>query len=266
MKQVNNTYAVLFLFLPVTFIPIVSIIIGCSEVPYTGSMLQPGDVDKYIIRPEPGKVCLQKNGEIICIDTTTEKKRETIIHIHGRRIIYTFYYEAAVLTRTEEPDSGPDTKDDMAADQDIKGGGGDTTPDNNGDDGGGENTNDNGGGDTNPDNNGGSNDEDNNNDNTEDPVTDPEIVSPSETVDPPVIVSSPETVDAPVQPQTVSCGGLSCHIKIINGKPNLFETILDGPHKGQKHETPISEEDYKKWLEFVSLYLSGGDYEALWND
>ncbi len=80
-KKANYTYTVLFLFLAITFISIINIIIGCSDTPYTGSMLQPGNVDKYISRQEPGKICLQSNGKIICIDTTTEKKRETIINI-----------------------------------------------------------------------------------------------------------------------------------------------------------------------------------------
>ena len=36
-------------------------IIGCSDMPYTGSMLTVDDVDRYIVSSEKGRVCLQ-NG------------------------------------------------------------------------------------------------------------------------------------------------------------------------------------------------------------
>ncbi len=74
--------------------------IGCSDTPYTGSMLTPVDVDRYIIRPEPGKICLQNAVDSVCLEFTQGKKR-TRIYIHPESIVYTFYYENTIVLRAE---------------------------------------------------------------------------------------------------------------------------------------------------------------------
>lgn len=77
---------------------------GCSDMPYTGSMLSPGDVEKYIVRSVDGSICLADASESVCftlipqgVDTTNAP----IIHVYRRKLIYVFYYDEHPIVRVE---------------------------------------------------------------------------------------------------------------------------------------------------------------------
>lgn len=79
-------------------------IIACSDTPYTGSMLTPADVDKYISYSGAGKICLENDGVSRCLNFTQGNKRATI-HIYPQRIVHTFYYEGNIILRAERQGS-----------------------------------------------------------------------------------------------------------------------------------------------------------------
>ena len=77
-------------------------IIGCSDMPYTGSMLTVEDVDRYITIGEDS-ACLLSGDESACITLVPERSDDNrpIIHIHPRKLIYVFYYEGVQIMRAE---------------------------------------------------------------------------------------------------------------------------------------------------------------------
>jgi hypothetical protein len=78
-------------------------IIGCSDTPYTGSMLQPGDVDKYIFLHGDGRICLSNGVDSACVTLVPKRKDSAapIIHIYPKRIVYVFYHEGVPILRAE---------------------------------------------------------------------------------------------------------------------------------------------------------------------
>ena len=149
-------------------------ITGCSDMPYTGSMMQPGDVDKYLVSPEEGLLCLQNGEDSACITLVPKRKdsRVPVIHIYPKRIVYVFYYEGAVVMRVERETDTSDIRDQLTGGGGIPPGGGGIPPgggrdngggippggggDNGG--GGGDNGGGGGGGDNNGEDNGGGGD------------------------------------------------------------------------------------------------------------
>ena len=124
-------------------------ITGCSDMPYTGSMLTAEDVDRYITIGEDS-ACLLSGHESVCITLIPETEDESrpIIHIHPNKLIYVFYYEGVQIIQAEivmdtteimeqirgpreddQPPSGDDGVRDDSSDDDGDGtinGGGDT--------------------------------------------------------------------------------------------------------------------------------------------
>ena len=78
---------------------IVLSITGCSENPYTGSMLTASDVDDYLRYPDAGTICLASGTDASClklIPKTTggqENVNRPVIHIYPRKLIYIFYHK-----------------------------------------------------------------------------------------------------------------------------------------------------------------------------
>ena len=80
-----------------TLLAILFGITSCSDSPYTGSMMQPGDIDKYLSR-SGGKICLINGAESVCVTLYPKRgdKLLPIIHIHPSSITYLFYYKRTV--------------------------------------------------------------------------------------------------------------------------------------------------------------------------
>ena len=141
-------------------------ITGCSDMPYTGSMMQPGDIDKYLVYPDENTICLQNGYDSACITLVPKRKdsRVPVIHIYPKRIVYVFYYEGAAVMRVERETDTSDIRDQLTGGGGIPPGGGGIPPGGGGNNGGGGEDNNGGGGDNNggggEDNNGGG--EDNN--------------------------------------------------------------------------------------------------------
>ncbi|MDE0483997.1 MAG: hypothetical protein OXI67_15575 [Candidatus Poribacteria bacterium] len=78
---------------------------GCSDMPYTGSMLQPGDVDKYLFSPGDGRICLTNGFETACLTLVPKRRDGTIpiIHIYPSSIKYIFYYKGVPILQAERP-------------------------------------------------------------------------------------------------------------------------------------------------------------------
>ncbi len=76
---------------------------SCSDMPYTGSMLQPGDVDKYLFSPGDGRICLTNGFETACLTLVPKRRDGTIpiIHIYPSSIKYIFYHEGVPILQAE---------------------------------------------------------------------------------------------------------------------------------------------------------------------
>ena len=81
-------------------------IIGCSDR-YGGSTLTADDIDRYIVKPDDGTLCLQGESDSACLKLTpktsgvAENINAPIIHIHPNKLIYVFYYEGRQILRAE---------------------------------------------------------------------------------------------------------------------------------------------------------------------
>ena len=84
-------------------------IVGCSDMPYSGSMVTTDnvDVDPYIVSPNEELVCLQNGTGSECLTLMPEDPEEVdstngpIIHIHPERLVYIFYHEDTEIVRVE---------------------------------------------------------------------------------------------------------------------------------------------------------------------
>ena len=80
--------------------------ISCSDMPYTGSMLTPKDVDRYIVSTE-SSICLYNGVESSCLQlrprgTGGAASNVPIIHVHPRKLVYMFYYEGKQIVHAEK--------------------------------------------------------------------------------------------------------------------------------------------------------------------
>ena len=80
-------------------------IIGCSDMPYTGSMLTPNDIDRYIVSTE-SSICLYNGVESSCLKFRPQRtggaaNNVPIIHVHPRKLVYMFYYEGKQIVHAE---------------------------------------------------------------------------------------------------------------------------------------------------------------------
>ncbi len=90
-------------------------IIGCSDMPYTGPLLQPGDVDQYFQDHGNGLVCLHNGMESACVTLVPKPKESSlpVIHIHPSRTIYVFYYKGEVILEAERVSDNSDLIDEL---------------------------------------------------------------------------------------------------------------------------------------------------------
>ena len=93
------------IFITCTLIILFSIV-GCSDTPYTGSMLTPADVADYLITKSDGTYCIQNDIDSACLDLipligASAKNKGPIVHIYPERILYVFYYEGNPIVRAE---------------------------------------------------------------------------------------------------------------------------------------------------------------------
>ena len=84
-------------------------IVGCSDMPYTGSMMTTDDIDQYIVSPNDELVCIQNGTDSECltlIPKDTEKADSIIngpiIHIYPERLVYVFYHEGEKIVQAEK--------------------------------------------------------------------------------------------------------------------------------------------------------------------
>ncbi len=111
-----------------SFLIIFISITGCSDNSYTGpminhytgSMLQPGDVDKYLFTSIDGRICIGTDYDSVC--AAQRYGNQPIIHILPKKLVYVFYYDEEPILQVEK---------DMDTTEIIdKVGGGDPTNDN----------------------------------------------------------------------------------------------------------------------------------------
>ena len=100
-KAVTKTISLSLILIGSILITLFSII-GCSDMPYTGSMLTAEDVDRYITIGEDS-ACLLSGDESACLTLLPEMEDDSrpIIHIHPRKIVYVFYDEGVPIIRAE---------------------------------------------------------------------------------------------------------------------------------------------------------------------
>ena len=149
-------------------------IVGCSEMPYTGSNLGVHEVDRYLVSTDGNVVCFQDALDSTCLGRTpgtggnAGSTNASNIHIYPERNLYRFYHEGkpvvsverVPISQTPTGTTGDPSNDDPSTpngQDDNNGNGGNN--DNNG------NNNGNGGNDRNNDNNNGNGGNDGNNGN-----------------------------------------------------------------------------------------------------
>ena len=91
-----------------SFLIIFISITGCSDNSYTGpminhytgSMLQPGDVDKYLFTSLDGRICIGTDFESVC--AAQRYGNQPIIHILPNKLVYMFYYDEKPILHAEK--------------------------------------------------------------------------------------------------------------------------------------------------------------------
>ena len=94
VKLMNNTLRILLI-----SIMLFPIVIGCSEIPYSGPVLSVDDVDRYLQDTGEDAICLQDGFDSVCIklvgpkeDNQTDSGAITVIH--PTDITYLFHYDS----------------------------------------------------------------------------------------------------------------------------------------------------------------------------
>ena len=136
-------------------------ITGCSDMPYTGSVLPVHEVDRYLVSTDGNVVCFQEGLDSTCVKLGSETGDSAdttngpAIHIYPERRLYLFYHEGNPILRAERVGDNNNNN------------GGDGNNNNNGNDNGnGDNNGNNGNGGNNGNNgNGGNNGDGDNNGN-----------------------------------------------------------------------------------------------------
>lgn len=84
---------------------VISSLIGCTDVPYTGPMLSVDHVDRYRESLGEDTICLNDGFDIICIKAIPQKGSGPdalpIVHVYPTSLIYMFYYENKPVLRAE---------------------------------------------------------------------------------------------------------------------------------------------------------------------
>ena len=136
-------------------------ITGCSDMPYTGSVLPVHEVDRYLVSTDGNVVCFQEGLDSTCVKLGSETGDSAdttngpAIHIYPERRLYLFYHEGNPILRAER-----------VGDNNNNNGGGGNNNNNGNDNGNGDNNGNNGNGGNNGNNgNGGNNGDGDNNGN-----------------------------------------------------------------------------------------------------
>ena len=93
-------------------------IMGCSDVPYLGSMLTANDVDRYIFSTED-TICLESEGDSACVIyvlVNSDGANEPVIHVHPTKVIYVFYHEGKSVLRAATTGQATDVSTDVGTD------------------------------------------------------------------------------------------------------------------------------------------------------
>ncbi len=137
-------------------------ITGCSDMPYTGSVLTVHEVDRYLVSTDGNVVCFQDALDSTCLKLTPETGNGAIngpaIHIYPEKRVYVFYHEGKPILRAVR--AGGNTGNNGGGGNNGNGNGGNTG--NNGGGGNNNNNNGNGNGDNTGNNGGGGNNNNNN--------------------------------------------------------------------------------------------------------
>jgi len=140
-------------------------ITGCSDMPYTGSVLPVHEVDRYLVSTDGNVVCFQDGIDSTCLNLIPETQNGgPAIHIYPERRLYLFYHEGNPILRAERVGDPP--QNEGGGNQDDNNG--NNNGDNNGNNGDGNNNGNNNGGNpggTNGDNNNGGGGDNGNGDN-----------------------------------------------------------------------------------------------------
>ena len=136
-------------------------ITGCSDMPYTGSVLPVHEVDRYLVSTDGNVVCFQEGLDSTCVKLGSETGDSAdttngpAIHIYPERRLYLFYHEGNPILRAER-----------VGDNNNNNGGGGNNNNNGNNNGNGDNNGNNGNGGNNGNNgNGGNNGDGDNNGN-----------------------------------------------------------------------------------------------------
>ena len=82
-------------------------ITGCSDMPYTGSVLPVQEVDRYLVSTDGSVVCFQDDLDATCIKlgpetaTGANATNGPAIHIYPEKQLYFFYHEGQPIFRAE---------------------------------------------------------------------------------------------------------------------------------------------------------------------
>lgn len=101
----EKTEYTLLKLLTVSLILIFSVI-GCSEVPYTGPVLQVDHVDRYLDSVGEDTICLQDGFDSICLKNVPGEDYDavydvSIVHVYPTSLIFMFYYADSLILRAE---------------------------------------------------------------------------------------------------------------------------------------------------------------------
>ena len=129
---------------------------GCSDMPYTGSVLTVNEVDRYLVSTDGNVVCFQDALDATCLRLIPETGDGTnaingaAIHIYPEKRVYVFYHEGKPILRAVRVGAAPQNRGDNNGDT----GGGNNNGDNNGNNGNGNGNGNNRGGNNNGNGNG----------------------------------------------------------------------------------------------------------------
>lgn len=155
LKISDMTHQLAFTFILGILIILCSVT-GCSDMPYTGSILTVNEVDRYLVSTDGRAVCFQDELDSTCLKLTSETPNDgPTIHIYPEKRVYVFYHEGNPILRAVRAGNNNGNSNN--------GGGGNNNGNNNGNNGGGNNNGNNGADGNNNNNNGNGNGDNNGN-------------------------------------------------------------------------------------------------------
>ena len=120
-------------------------IAGCSDMPYTGSILTVHEVDRYLVSTDGNAVCFQDDLNSTCIKLVpgtrngADAANPSTIHIYPEKRLYLFYHEGNPILRAErgghtaQNPQTADTREDSSGDDPSTPNGGDENNNDNND-------------------------------------------------------------------------------------------------------------------------------------